>query len=344
MNDIDIKIGKYISGNITDKELEDLFAWVNSNADNEKYFCEFKNVWTALNMNKQTDLEVNIEAEFAILESKNQHKGKSGKINTVKKVIMIWQRIAAILILPLFIAGLFMFLNYEESSSKMAQVKKADIVKKVLFTPKGVRAKLKLDDGTEVYLNSNSTIKYSDGLENGIRNVELDGEAYFDVAHDKAHPFVVSARGLKIKVLGTVFNVNTYNPNKIETTLVKGSVQLASVDNINNSVLLKPGYRAVYNDKSGTIPVGKANTKYITAWKDGAILLCDTPMADVIISLERWYGVKITVRDKAIYQYSFTASLKDKSLSEVLNLLKISSPIGYKINKKQVVIYNKKKK
>ncbi len=342
MDDIDKKIGKYLSGNISEEELEALFAWVKLNSDNESYFSDYKNVWVALNMNEEID--VDIEEEYLFLQSKIKPQDLSIKMGGVKKVILIWQRIAAVLILPIFIAGLLIFLKHEEALPKIAQVEKANVVRKVLFTPKGVRARLKLGDGTEVCLNSNSTIKYSDGLEDGFRNVELEGEAYFDVAHDKDHPFILSVRGLKVKVLGTVFNVNTYDPNKIETTLVKGSVQLASVDDMNDAVLLKPGYRAVYNDKTGAIPVGKVNAKYITAWKDGNILLCDTPMADVIVSLERWYGVEITVRDKAIYQYSFTASLKDKSLSEVLNLLRISSPIGYQINGKKVVIYNKKKK
>jgi ferric-dicitrate binding protein FerR (iron transport regulator) len=342
MDNIDIKIGKYLSGNITEEELEALFVWVNTSLDNEAYFCEYKNVWLALNMSQETDID--IEKEFSLLQSEIQHQDPSIKVSSVKKVILIWQRIAAILILPIFIAGLLVHLNSVDIPQEIVKTEKKNLVRKTLFTPKGVRAKLKLSDGTQVNLNSNSTLMYTDGLENGIRNVELEGEAYFDVAHDKDHPFVVSARGLKVKVLGTVFNVNTYDPNKIETTLVKGSVQLASVNNMKDSVLLKPGYRAVYKDKTGYIPVGKVNTRYVTAWKDGSILLCDTPMADVIVSLERWYCVEITVRDKEIYNYSFTASLKDKSLSEVLNLLRISSPIGYKINGKDVVIYNKKKK
>jgi len=344
MNDIDINIGKYISGNITDKELEDLFAWVNSNADNMKYFCEYKSVWASVEMHKECDLEVDLEADYAVLQSEIQDEDQTVKISSLKKIIIMWQRIAAILIIPIFIAGLLMYLDFESTSNTVAEVKKVDVVRKELFTPKGVRAKLKLNDGTDVHLNSNSTLKYSDGLEDGIRNVELDGEAYFEVAHDKEHPFVVSVRGLKVKVLGTSFNVNTYDADKIETTLVKGSVKLASTGNKTDSLVLRPGYRAVYKDKTGAMPVSKVNTKYVTAWKDGSIMLCDTPMADVIVSLERWYGVEITVKNKAIYQYSFTASLKDKSLSEVLNLLRLSSPIGYKINGKNVVIYNKKKR
>lgn len=341
MENIDIKIGKYLSGNISEEELEALFAWVKLNTDNERYFNEYKSVWVALNMNELID--VDIEEAYSFLQSKIKPEELSIKTGGVKKVILIWQRIAAILILPIFIAGLLIYLNREDISPEIVKTEKTDSVRKTLFTPKGVRAKLKLSDGTEVNLNSNSTLRYSDGLENGIRNVELDGEAYFDVAHDKEHPFVVTARGLKVKVLGTSFNMNTYDRNKIETTLVAGRVELAGDKANSSSVLLKPGYRAVYSDKSGAMPVKKVNTSYITAWKDGSIMLCDTPMSDVIVSLERWYGVKITVRDKAIYQYSFTASLKDKSLSEVLKLLRISSPIGYKINGKQVVIYNKKK-
>lgn len=341
MDNVDIIIGKYLSGNIGEDELEELFQWVNSSAENEEYFCECKNIWVAANISVK-DVNVNIDDEFALLQAKLKSEDKlepAVKIGPVKKFISIWQNVAAVLILPVCIAGLLIYFDKDASTD----IAKANVVIKEMFTPKGVRAKLELADGTDVWLNSNSKIKYSSEFDGETRNVEITGEAFFDVAHDKNRPFIISARGLKLKVLGTSFNVNTYDENKIETTLVNGSVELSGHDQMGEPVLLKPGYQAVFHDKSGEIPVSKVKTRYLTAWKDGNILLCDTPMADVITTLERWYGVEVSVTNKSIYKYRFTASLKDKTLSEVLDLLKMSSPLGYKINGKKVVIYYKKK-
>ena len=340
MNDKDKNINKYLTNSISENEIEQLHTWVYASVENEKYFCEYKNIWVAMQMNN-TNENIDIKSEFDLLQESIKDDNKElAKPDILKKVYVMWQKIAAILILPIFLA---LFMHYHTDSETKIDNKEAKIVYNQLYTPKGVRAKLKLNDGTIVWLNSDTKIKYSTNSELNTRNVELNGEAYFEVAHNKNRPFIVSANGLNVKVLGTSFNVNTYSKKHIETTLVEGSVELYN-KNKGKSILLKPGYKAIYNYKSGATSVKKTNVKYATAWKEGSILLSDTPMNHVITSIERWYGVDITVADKEILQYSFTANFKNKSLSEILNLLKISSPIAYKINGKNVIIYSKKKR
>ncbi|MBI9059053.1 MAG: DUF4974 domain-containing protein [Labilibaculum sp.] len=339
MENIENIISKYCSGSITDGELEDLFLWVNSSVENEKYFAESKIVWETMHSFIK-DEEVNVDDDFTILKNKiNSENEHIRKTDLSRRILSLWRNIAAVLLIPILIAGLLINNKYQVNDLIVENVK-SDIVSKEMYTPKGVRANFELEDGTKVWLNSNSNLKYSYDFKS--RNIELDGEAYFEVAHDKELPFIVSSRGLKVKVLGTTFNVNTYEKNKIETTLLEGSVELINDSNNSKPTILKPGERAIYQDDKSEMPTSKVDTKYITAWKDGYILFRDTPMKDVITSLERWYGVDISIKNPTIYQYSFTANLRDKNLPQILDLIRLSSPIGYKINGKNVVIYHKK--
>lgn len=191
-----------------------------------------------------------------------------------------------------------------------------------LSTGNGETYSIVLPDGTKVWLNAATTLRYAPTkLERMERVVWVAGEAYFEVAKDKKRPFIVNSNGQKIEVLGTHFNVNTYKgvANTI-TTLAEGSVKVSTEKNSN---YLKPGQQSITN--GGTINIETADLETALAWKDGKIYFKDAPLAEVMDEIARWYDVQIKYEgkpEKALFNGGFSRSTK---LSEVLEILKASN-------------------
>lgn len=171
---------------------------------------------------------------------------------------------------------------------------------------------LQLSDGTMVYLNSESKLKYPAVFAGNERKVYLDGEAYFEVAKDINHPFKVEVRKMEVEVLGTHFNINAYAEKKaVQTTLVEGKVR---VSNGIGNVVLRPGEQALCTDKG--IRVEEVNVQEFVSWKDGLFIFNRMPLEEIMVQVERWYGVKATFFNEEIKSYTFTGMI-DKNLPVV---------------------------
>lgn len=202
-----------------------------------------------------------------------------------------------------------------------------------LSTTKGETVQLQLPDGTEVWLNSESSLSYTSKLlHNGIREVRLDGEGYFEVAKDKAHPFIVNFKDQFIKVLGTHFNINAYNDeSNTKTTLLEGSVI------INNKVLLKPNEEAVISDKA--IRVNTINSKDAIAWKNGEFAFNDEQLAIIMRKISRWYNVEIQYQDESIQNKSFGGTItRFGNVSDVLRMLELTGDVHFKIEGRRIIV------
>jgi transmembrane sensor len=201
-----------------------------------------------------------------------------------------------------------------------------------------------LEDGTRVWLNVASTLRYADSFKDkAIREVYLEGEAFFDVAEDKKKPFIVSTSGVSIKVLGTAFNVRSYPQDaSVETTLLRGKVTVQSQENDVVPVVLAPNEKAVFTKKSKSIvseKIGNADT--YTAWKEGIIVFDDKPFSYILETLERWYGVRIIMEDEHSMNCTFSARFKNKTLQEVLEIFKTTESINYSMEENHVMITGK---
>jgi transmembrane sensor len=206
--------------------------------------------------------------------------------------------------------------------------------------PKGRRSMLQLADGTIVWLNADTRIEYAKDFTNRpTRDVYLKGEAYFEVAQDKEHPFIVHTEKVAIKVLGTSFNVKAYemDPN-IETTLIEGKVLIEQADKKGNINLI-PNQRAVFNKKKQKIAIETtAITESYTSWKNGVLSFDDQPFSEIKPVLERWFNVRIHIENAESLDCRFTAKVNNKSLEEVLDLFKASDTISYRIEGREVYI------
>lgn len=242
---------------------------------------------------------------------------------------------AAILIFGLFIGH---YLNFGQKSS--APVYYTSVA------PNGSIAEMLLPDGSHIFLNSGSQIKYSVDGTDGMREVFLTGEAWFQVAKMKAKPFLVHTSFYDVKVTGTSFNVKAYQEDEaVVTTLEEGSVRIQSSGNMKlaEEKTLKPGQQLIYNKEAGSMQVNEVNTRWYTSWKENKLVFINMSLKDLKILLERKYGVVIQIVDKDILDYHYDGILKNETIMEVLEILKHTLPIEYKIVGQNIVIQKKRR-
>lgn len=205
-----------------------------------------------------------------------------------------------------------------------------------LKVPEAGTYRVRLPDSSMVWLNASSELKFPVRFTEDTRTVYLKGEAFFEVAHDPAHPFHVVANGNEVNVLGTTFNVDAYNAAATSTALVSGSVMVKAESG--KKALLKPRQQAIVNE--GAISVQTADLKKITAWKNGFFHFHQDNLESIMDQISRWYGVKISYRTKIpVEKYGGSVS-RQANLGEVLEMLKDVSGLSFEIDGMTVTVTN----
>ncbi len=215
-------------------------------------------------------------------------------------------------------------------------------------TPKGGQYQVSLPDGTKVWLNAASSLKYPSTFEKSVtRKVELNGEAYFEVAKDKAHPFIVESKDQQVEVLGTHFNINSYSDEKVvKTTLLEGSVRVSlhaaqPVKLAAKFVMLLPNQQASVTGGSD-INVNEVNAENAIAWKNGLFMFNDEPLGEVMQKISRWYGVEVNINDPALYQKTVYGTISRYSnVSKVLNMLEKTGEMQFEIAGNSITVKRK---
>jgi transmembrane sensor len=286
-----------------------------------------------------SNLKTNIfdRIELSIVQEQIENKGQAKPRRQYWKY---WVLAAAIAVL-IAVAGISLIGTRQVAP---ADIRPDKALSKVNFeeqiVPKGRRTMLELQDGTTIWLNSDTRIEYNkDFMAGATREVYLKGEAYFKVAPDKSRPFIVHTENVSIRVVGTSFNVKAYDSDsRIETTLVEGKIMIQNKEQ-EGKIDLSPNQRAVFSKKKQNILIENyTRTENYTSWKNGVLTFEDEPMRDIIPVLERWYNVAFHVADNAMLDCQFTAKVNNKSLAEVLELFKESEKITYRIQGRQVFL------
>lgn len=206
-----------------------------------------------------------------------------------------------------------------------------------LVTPRGGQYRLTLPDGSRVWLNAASSIKYPTLFTGNERQVEITGEAYFEIAHNAAKPFKVffAGRSGQVEVLGTHFNINTYDDEAIiKTTLLEGKVKMQYAK---RSVLLQPGEQARYDRAAGEITVNNnANTEQAVAWKNGLFDFTDDAIPDIMRRLARWYDVEVEYTGKIPSGHYVGAIRRQVNISEVLHMLELTGGVQFTIDQQKI--------
>lgn len=208
--------------------------------------------------------------------------------------------------------------------------------RQTFYSPKGSMSRLVLVDGTQVWLNSGSTISYPTRFTESNREVTIDGEVYFDVTHNALKPFVVTAKSTQVNVLGTKFNVATNLANdNVLTTLVEGSVE---VKVRRNKLLINPGTQAITNQKTGIISSQYVHVHDVIAWKDGKFKFREDDIYTVLEKIQTWYNIKDYQIEESTHDRFSGTIVRTKKLSDLLNQLEKISNYRFNIREGRVYV------
>lgn len=322
---------RYFEGSATKDELLELNNSLEK-IENRKEFEDYEAIWNSIDiLNNRKN--INIDASWDNLNKKLVPASSS----KIKSKNLSFLKIAAIFIIAF---GIGMMTNYLFSRYDIKSI--ADN-KTTISAPSGSRTNVILPDGTKVWLNSQSSINYKPNSFKNLREINLDGEAYFEVTKNKNIPFIVITSDINVKVHGTSFNIKAYNNDKIiETTLIEGAIEIIS--NKNESMqgyFLKPNHLANFNKETGQLNVTNCASELSihTSWKDNKLVFSNEPLQDLVVKLERWYGLDIEIQNKDLSKLRFSGSFTTETAEQAIHALKLSSHFNYSIIKNKIIIY-----
>lgn len=220
------------------------------------------------------------------------------------------------------------------NSSASAKDFHENVIYNKIETPAGGKYQVNLPDGSMVWLNASSSLRFPALFSGDTREVELTGEAFFDVAKNKNKPFKVITKDQIVEVLGTQFNINSYaDEGSIKTTLIEGSVKIIYKDKV---VLLTPGQQ--FQPKNLNVKVVEADTEEVVAWKNGYFLFKNEDIQSIMRKLSRWYNVEISYSGE-IPQVGFGGNIsRSKDISEVLNVLQLTNAVHFKVEGRRIIV------
>ncbi len=304
----------YFKGQISAEDEKILLDWIDESEENKQEFIEARKAWDML-----------------LFSAPAEPERKTVSLN-IRRISFELGKIAAVVAIVSTIAfGLFK--HYEHNREQYSQIIEA---------PAGQMVKVSLPDGTKVWMNSKTKLRYSFSYGMAIRHVVLDGEAYFEVAHDKKHPFIVSTSRYDVKALGTAFNVYAYSESGdtlFNTTLVNGKVSVTDQKS-KDQVVLTPNMKAVVDHGKLRSVTSAENGDLL--WKNGVYSFEDMPLGDILERLERYYDVTIEVQDKEILNNTCTGKFrKNEGINHILDVIKAEVNFKYTYNSEsqKVIIY-----
>lgn len=313
---IDNLIANYLGGNASEDECKVLESWIAESDENLRYFRQLKNIW-------ESSVEMPVSTDKALTKVLKQ-------INKEQKSLTYWQlaqKIAAILFIPLVVS---MFWIYSGKDFRIAN--QTGTYNKVVAAF-GTFSLLELPDGSKVWLNSGSSLRYPEKFKGDKRMVYLVGEAYFEVHSDKAMPFFVNTPYFTVKATGTKFCVRAEKKFlRPSVTLVEGKVAIEKPNSgIENDLIadLLPNQHMTYDTLSGHFTIQNEDTYKYVAWKDGKLVFRNDNISEVARRISLQYNVDIEIRGEQIKHYRYRATFENEPLGELLRLLKMSSPIDY---------------
>ncbi len=360
-------ISKYLSNEASEQEVQALFDWIEASDENKNQFIKAKKIWALTTLSSDLSIETAPVIQM-------QPKNKIRQYVQYAAIFLVFLGLGTTIFLlnkttenPKEIVlelgdGRLEYLSGKAQTALLndkgeliakkfpneivyfGKVADQKVIYNTLSVPYGKRFKLKLSDGTIVSLNSGTSLRYPEqfGL-NGNRDVYLTGEAFFEVAKDKMHPFIVHANQADIEVLGTTFNVSAYPENPtVNSTLIEGSIRMSEAANSTNAILLEPNQMATWQNNSKKLAVKEVDPAFYVAWTKGELAFKDTPFSIIAKIIQRTYDVEIINENSDLAKQNFTGTIKisESSVENILDLLKRDTPFNYSIDQKTITITN----
>lgn len=352
---IQILIIEYLSGTLDKGGLNILRAWLDKSKARQQEFNEIKTAWS-LTENIRYNNE-NFTEKWERLQEEIHAPGLINKAQKKHNQIYYYLRIASVVVILVTLNITAIFYISTKTNKKFSAMSEVS-------APLGSKSFVKLPDGSTVWLNAGSSIKYYNNINiKKIREVELSGEGYFDVKANPDKPFIVKTKDIDIVALGTSFNVKAYPKEKqIVTTLVKGKVDIKGVKNKKFEVSMNPNEKVTYyaqSDEFETVKLQETDKKIInnkrtlvvnspeipiikdidvatenyTSWKDDRWIIHSEKLEDLVVLLERRYNVSIILKSPELNQYLFSGTFQNETLEQVFQIIRLTIPISYKIDK-----------
>jgi ferric-dicitrate binding protein FerR (iron transport regulator) len=310
----------------TTEEVAEIKDWLGEDIENLEMLNEVYNVFAISTVVPQP-LNPDVQKAWYKIDQKISMTSSVKKINYK----FIYAVTAAVLVLGLLLFGVVdNYLRIDRLSHQFTEV----------TTLPGQKASITLPDGSKVWLNSSSSLKYANNFNVRKREVILSGEAFFKVFKDKSRKFRVKSGILDVEVYGTSFNIKNYPDDQFqEVSVADGIVGVSS--NIQEIRKLKKGEQAVLNKESKKILFKTEDADLVTAWKNNELIFRNKPVDEVCKSLESWFGVNIKFDKRMIGVHNYTFKIKTESFKEVLEMMQVMTPFKYTINGKDIEItYN----
>lgn len=318
INRIEELLPRYCEGLATDEERLLVEAWIDESEENRRVAKQIHTLYLAADT---MQVMKKVDTEKALSKVKGRMSDNESKRTTWWQ----WtQRAAAVLFIPLLVTLLVQ--NFGTDRQELAQMMEVK-------TNPGMMTSLTLPDGTVVFLNSESTLSYPSQFDGDVRNVTLQGEAYFEVAKNPEKKFIVStSHQSQIEVLGTHFNVEAYEKeDRISATLVEGKIGfIFNQGNVSKKVLMDPGQKLVYDSKDSKVQFYATTGESELAWKEGKIIFRNTPLEEGLRMLEKRYNVEFIIKNNRLKEDSFTGAFTNQRLERILEYFQLSSHIRWR--------------
>ena len=330
------KLVSYLTGNSSVKDEKKVEEWLTMSNENMMLFDDFKQVWDATTVKNDPCL-IDIDSTWEdFIRRTNFSETQSIKIADNKKpsntrVILNYSiRVAAMIVI---VFGFYFLINKEKSvdtimhTAALAQLDSPTV----------------LPDGSNVTMNKGANIDYPERFTSDTRNINFTGEAFFDVVRDPEKPMIIASDNVRVKVLGTSFNLCNYNnSDEITVYLESGKILFYSVDeddgSIMEQIILYPEQKGIYNKNTGLITKHNFSDRNHLAWKTGALEFVKAPMPDVIQVLEKTYKVEINSQI-SLLDNLLTARFNDETPESIFESLQIIYGFNYEINDNSIMIY-----
>ncbi len=313
------------SGDLNSDEVGELNKWLNANDENKHEYNDYHEIWKGSERLRLTS-KINVPEVLADVRK------SAGISKRVRKIIYSFARVAAILVLAVIISVVY---NKFFNSSPSAVYTANETVYQNIRAAFGTQSQVVLPDGTSVFLNSGSTLRFPATFKDSkTRMVELTGEGFFSVVKNENQPFIVATDKFQVKVLGTTFNVNAYPGSSSYTVaLVEGKVNIEQPENVNSKIVeMQKNQICYFNTSNNQLQLQdeKDLGKY-TQWINGKIVFYNDRIQTVVEKLENWYNIDIEIADKKLETYRFTGTFVDEPVEQVLDMLNLTSNMHYKV-------------
>lgn len=320
-------IAAYLNNELNKEQRIELEKWVAADAAHKRYFYEMTEIWLAANATAGSKEE-----------SERAFQHFRGRISTPRKgqrFSLRFSRIAAAVFAGMLLLGTGYYLgNQPLDHSALYAMQTVEV-------PMGSRSRIVMEDGTVVWLNAGSKLSYNSAFSHKDRNVQLEGEGYFEVAHNKKLPFIVRTSDIDVKVLGTRFNVKAYGDEEnIEVILAEGSVNLLSRNNQAEPLILKSEQLAIYNRESGQTEIRKVSASQADNWTTGAHFFNELTLEEIVRQLEKSFDVTFIFRNEEKKNLTFYGDFRnDDSLEDILMIMSSSGKFRYRKTDNVIELY-----